>query len=92
MPARKSEISRRSGPWRYTNGKLRHYGDAGSGFSEKGLRGAVGRMRPLFIDKCPFVNRPNIKEKSQWVRPKLVCTVEFAELTADDQLRHTTFL
>jgi bifunctional non-homologous end joining protein LigD len=76
----------------YTNGKLRHYGYAGSGFSEKGLKDAVERMKPLFIDKCPFVNPPNIKEKIQWVRPKLVCEVEYAELTADDQLRQTTFL
>jgi bifunctional non-homologous end joining protein LigD len=76
----------------YTNGKLRHYGYAGSGFSEKGLKDAVDRMKPLFIDKCPFVNPPNIKEKIQWVRPRLVCEVEYAELTADDQLRQTTFL
>ena len=76
----------------YTNGKLLHYGYAGSGFSEKGLKEAVDRMKPLCIDKCPFVNPPNIKEKIQWVRPKLVCEVEYAELTADDQLRQTTFL
>jgi bifunctional non-homologous end joining protein LigD len=76
----------------YTKGKLRHYGYAGSGFTEKGLKDAVDRMKPLFIDKCPFVNPPNIKEKIQWLRPKLVCEVEYAELTADDQLRQTTFL
>jgi bifunctional non-homologous end joining protein LigD len=49
-------------------------------------------MKTLFIDKCPFVNPPNIKEKIQWVRPKLVCEVEYAELTTNDQLRQTTFL
>jgi bifunctional non-homologous end joining protein LigD len=76
----------------YTEGKLRHYGYAGSGFTEKGLQDAVDRMKPLFIDECPFVNPPNIKEKIQWVRPKLVCEIEYAELTADDQLRQTTFL
>ena len=37
----------------YTKGKLRHYGYAGSGFSEKGLKDAVDRMKPLFIDKMP---------------------------------------
>jgi len=68
----------------YTKGKLRHYGYAGSGFSEKGLKDAVERVKPQFIDKSPFVNPPNIKEKIQWVRPKLVCEVEYAELTADD--------
>ena len=75
----------------YTKGKLRHYGYAGSGFSENALKDAVDKMRPLFIDKCPFVNPPNLKEKIQWVQPKLVCEVEYAELTADDQLRQTTF-
>ena len=76
----------------YTKGKLRHYGYAGSGFSEKGLKDAVERMKPLFIDKCPFANPPNIKEKIHWVRPELICEVEYTELTADDQLRQTTFL
>ena len=76
----------------YTNGKPRHYGYAGNGFTEKGSKDAADRMKPLFIDICPFVNPPNIKEKIQWVPPKLVCEVEYAELTADDQLRQTTFL
>ncbi|MBV8214504.1 MAG: non-homologous end-joining DNA ligase [Verrucomicrobia bacterium] len=76
----------------YTKGKLRHYGYAGSGFTEKGLKDAIERMKPFFVDKCPFTNPPNIKEKIQWVRPDLVCEVEYAELTADDQLRQTTFL
>jgi bifunctional non-homologous end joining protein LigD len=66
----------------YTGGKLRHYGYAGSGFSEKGLKEAVERMKPFFTDKSPFVNPPNIKEKIQWVTPKLVCEIEYAELTA----------
>src|ERR1700756_2836484 len=45
----------------YTGGKLRHYCYAGSGFSEKGLKEAVERMKPLFTDKSPFVNPPNTK-------------------------------
>jgi bifunctional non-homologous end joining protein LigD len=76
----------------YANGKVRHYGYAGSGFTEKGLKEAVEKMKPIFTEKCPFVNPPDLKEKIQWVQPKLVCEVEYAELTADDQLRQTTFL
>jgi bifunctional non-homologous end joining protein LigD len=49
-------------------------------------------MKPLFRDKSPFENPPRVKEKIQWMQPKLVCKVEYAELTADDQLRQTTFL
>ena len=76
----------------YINSELHHYGYAGSGFSEKGLKDAVEKMKPLLTDKCQSVNPPNLKEKIQWVWPKLVCEVEYAELTADDQLRQTTFL
>jgi bifunctional non-homologous end joining protein LigD len=74
----------------YARGKLRHYGYVGSGFSEKGLREAIERMKPFFANKSPFANPPNIKEKIQWVQPKLVCEIDYAELTADEQLRPTT--
>ena len=30
----------------YTKGKLRHYGYTGSGFSEKGLKDVIDRMKP----------------------------------------------
>ena len=50
------------------------------------------RMKPLFTDKSPFVNPPKIPEKIQWIEPRLVCEVAFAEWTEDEQLRQTTFL
>ena len=51
----------------YAEGKLRHYGYAGTGFTEKGLKEAVDRMRPLIIDKSPFVNPPKTNEKIHWI-------------------------
>jgi ATP dependent DNA ligase-like protein len=62
------------------------------GVSEKGLQDTMERLRPLFIDKSPVVNPPKIPEKIQWVQPKLVCEVAFAEWTQDGELRQTTFL
>ena len=44
----------------YTKGKLRHYGYAGSGFTEKGLKDAVDRMKPLFIEQMP------VRQSSQY--------------------------
>jgi bifunctional non-homologous end joining protein LigD len=76
----------------YSNGKLRYFGHSGSGFSEKGLQEAMERLRPLFIDKAPVANPPKIPEQIQWVKPKLVCEVAFAEWTQDGELRQTTFL
>jgi bifunctional non-homologous end joining protein LigD len=76
----------------YRNGKLRYFGHSGTGFSEKGLKDAIDRLKPLFTDKSPVENPPKITERIQWVQPKLVCEVAFAEWTEDEQLRQTTFL
>jgi bifunctional non-homologous end joining protein LigD len=76
----------------YRNGRLHYYGHSGSGFSEKGLRDALDRMKPLFTDKSPFENPPRIPEKIQWVRPELVCEISFAEWTQGGELRQTVFL
>jgi bifunctional non-homologous end joining protein LigD len=76
----------------YRNGKLRYFGHSGTGFSEKGLKEAIDRLKSLFTDKSPVENPPKIPERIQWVRPELVCEVAFAEWTDDEQLRQTTFL
>jgi bifunctional non-homologous end joining protein LigD len=75
----------------YRNGKLRYFGHSGTGFSQKGLKEAIERMKPLFTDKPPVENPPNIPAKIQWVKPKLVCEVAFAQWTEDGELRQTTF-
>jgi bifunctional non-homologous end joining protein LigD len=56
------------------------------------LADAVERLRPYFTDKPTVENPPKIPEKIQWVEPKLVCEVAFAEWTLDGELRQTTFL
>jgi bifunctional non-homologous end joining protein LigD len=48
-------------------------------------------MKPLFIEKSPFENPPRVPEKIQWVKPKLVCEVAFAEWTDDEQMRKRSF-
>jgi bifunctional non-homologous end joining protein LigD len=76
----------------YRDGKLYYFGHSGSGFSEKGIDDALARMKPLLTNKSPFENPPKVKEKIQWVKPKLVCEIAFAEWTLDEELRQTTFL
>lgn len=76
----------------HRDGKLHYFGHSGSGFSDKALQEALGRMKPFFTDKSPVENPSEIPEKIQWVRPKLVCEVAFAGWTEDEELRQTTFL
>jgi bifunctional non-homologous end joining protein LigD len=63
-----------------------------AGLSEKGLADAIDRLKPLFTDKPTVENPPKIPERIQWVQPKLVCEVAFAEWTQDGELRQTTFM
>jgi bifunctional non-homologous end joining protein LigD len=42
----------------YRDGKLRYFGHSGSGFTEKGLKEAVDRLKPFFTSKSPFENPP----------------------------------
>jgi bifunctional non-homologous end joining protein LigD len=56
------------------------------------LKEAIDRLKPLIVDESSVENPPKIKEKIQWVQPRLVCEVAYAEWTKDEQLRQTTFL
>jgi bifunctional non-homologous end joining protein LigD len=76
----------------YRNGKLRYFGHSGTGFTENGLADTIERFKPFFTDKPTVENPPKIPEKIQWVEPKLVCEVAYAEWTEDEQFRQTTFL
>jgi bifunctional non-homologous end joining protein LigD len=81
---------RQTPAFRRTRGSFLEWSE--SGFSEKGLRDALERMKPLFTNKSPFENPPRIPEKIQWVKPKLVCEIAFAEWTRGGELRQTVFL
>jgi bifunctional non-homologous end joining protein LigD len=40
----------------FQNGRLRYFGHSGTGFSGKGLKEAIDRLKPLFIDESPVEN------------------------------------
>ena len=76
----------------YRNGKLHYFGHSGSGFSEKGIDEALQRMKLSRRVNHHSITLRKVKEKIRWIESKLVCEVEFAEVTSDQQLRQTTFL
>src|ERR1700730_18316941 len=67
--------------------KPRYFGHSGTACSEKGMREASDRLRPFFTNEPPVENPPKIPETIQWVQPKLVCEVAFAEWTLDGELQ-----
>jgi ATP-dependent DNA ligase len=68
-------------------------------------REVFGKLRPLVIGKCPFVNLPKTNrsrwgdslttekmKESVWVEPKLSARIEFLERTEGGRLRHSSFV
>lgn len=72
--------------------KLVYAGNCGSGFSQKTLKVLKSIFEPLIIEKRPFDQTPNLKgRKPVWMKPVLICEVEFAEWTNDHRMRHPVF-
>jgi bifunctional non-homologous end joining protein LigD len=74
------------------DGRLQYVGHAGGGFDREGLRAMLKRLQPLTRATAPFVETPRTNEAAQWVVPKVVVEVKFAEWTSDGRLRQPIFL
>ena len=74
----------------YDGDQLTPVGKAGTGFDARARRQLIAAMEPLARPTAPF--RPVPKEKQpHWVEPRLVVRVEFAEWTADGNLRAASY-
>jgi bifunctional non-homologous end joining protein LigD len=76
----------------YDKGKLSYVGHAGGGFTDKTLAQIYQLLQPLKTTTSPFAEKVQTNEPVQWVKPKLVAQVKFAEWTADRRMRQPIFL
>jgi bifunctional non-homologous end joining protein LigD len=76
----------------YDHGQLHYVGHVGGGFNQQTLAQVYELLQPLKTDKSPFAEKIKTNEPVQWVKPKLVAQVKFAEWTADRRLRQPIFL
>jgi bifunctional non-homologous end joining protein LigD len=81
------------GVWR--GGELSYVGNCGTGFSDRDIDELLPRLRRLEQKESPFAvvpKMPKIRRSDVvWVRPELVCEVEFVEWTHDGRLRAPSF-
>lgn len=77
---------------KYHEGELRFAGHVGTGFNDKSLKEIHGILEPLETKKMPFDKNPPTNTPPTWVKPRLVCTVKYAELTNDGLFRHPVFI
>jgi len=77
----------------YAGDRLVFAGKVGTGFSQKLAIDLRRQLDALEQKECPFDPTPPrpISRAAHWVKPKLVCEVEFTEWTNDGSTRHPSF-
>lgn len=76
----------------YENGKLHYAGKVGTGFNTQILKDLGKKLQALQRKTSPFINFDDSIEDVQWVKPILVCEVQFTEWTSGNKLRHPSYL
>lgn len=86
----------------YEGKNLIYTGKVGTGFNEKLQKEMMEQFKPLITDKPPFSEEPDVNKPSRfrpnpphasvtWLKPKLICEVNFTEMTSDGVMRHPSF-
>jgi bifunctional non-homologous end joining protein LigD len=76
----------------YRKGRLRWIGQVGTGFTERMLADIMVRLKAIQTDRPPVVDPELAKTKGvKWVKPELVCDVEYLQVTAAGKLRAPSF-
>lgn len=77
----------------YEEGKLRHVGRVGTGYTADIAEMLLGRLKPLGIDDSPFGEKLTAlaRRDLHFVKPELVAEVEFRAWSGDGNLRHASF-
>ncbi|MCU1675835.1 MAG: polymerase LigD, ligase domain protein [Frankiales bacterium] len=74
-------------------GALHYAGHVGTGFSQRTLADLGRKLDAIVVPESPFtetVPREHARN-AHWVRPELVCEVQFTEWTKDGRLRHPSY-
>jgi bifunctional non-homologous end joining protein LigD len=74
------------------NNELEYIGHTGGGFTEGDLKQIYSRMEPLKQKNSPFIKKPKTNMPAVWVKPDLLCEVEFSEWTGEGIMRHPVFM
>ncbi len=74
------------------DGKLTYAGKTGTGFNAGNVEDLQNKLGKLAADKAAVVVPRPEGRGARWVRPHLVAEIAFAEFTADNVVRHASFL
>lgn len=72
-------------------GKTVYVGKVGTGFSREAEEELINRLQKIRTAAPPLTVPRKDAAGVTWVKPRLVCTVEYLETTAEGYLRHPSF-
>ncbi len=73
------------------DGNIRHVGNVGGGFSNHTLTALTARLAKLETKTPVIKGKVESNTPITWVKPKLVCEVQYATMTDDEKLRFPRF-
>jgi bifunctional non-homologous end joining protein LigD len=87
----------------YKNKKLCYAGKVGTGFCDQQQKVMLEIFKPLETKSIPFTETPEYNKPSRfrpnppdataiWLKPQLVCEINFTEITQDGVFRHPSFV
>jgi bifunctional non-homologous end joining protein LigD len=76
----------------YEGRELKFIGSVGTGFDESKQEKIFDQLTQLHSKTSPFAKIPGLRENVEWVEPKLVARVKYANWTNDNHLRAPVFL
>ncbi|MBA2709194.1 MAG: DNA ligase D [Tatlockia sp.] len=71
--------------------ELVYSGNVGTGFTDKSLKSIYVELQKRIIKENPFNSNPPGIRSATWIKPELICEVEFTEWTSEHNLRHPSF-
>ena len=76
----------------FDGGTFNYAGKVGTGFKARDLTELAKRFKPLVRKTSPFESVPAPERKGAvWLKPQLVCAINYTEWTRDGRLRHPSF-
>ena len=76
----------------YRQKELIYIGHSGGGFTQKNIKDLHQKLSALEIKQPPIQPVPKTNAPVHWVKPELVCEVEFAEWTQEGLMRQPIYL
>jgi bifunctional non-homologous end joining protein LigD len=76
----------------FRDGTFSYAGKVGTGFSMSDAQAIYRKLEPLITKAPALADVPrSLLRSAHWVKPEVLCEVEFADFTEDGYIRHSSF-